>query len=107
MITIHYGYLILVLAIFISTLLFLCFKLRKVVFIFKNYRTKKNEEMKEIVDKILQGSEDTLNLFFKFESGMVENIRLSRIIKDMGFKSEHLHAEIIKLLEYIKVNNHE
>lgn len=102
MITIHYSYLILSSSIFIGSIIFLCLRIRKIKSIYKEYRAEKNKEMKEIVDKILQGSEANLNLFFKFESGMVENIRLSRIIKDMGFKSEHLHIEIVKLLEYIK-----
>jgi len=102
MITLHYGYLVFAGVISTSIIVFLFRKVHKITITFKNYRTDKDKEMGKIVDKILQGSEDNLNLFFKFEAGMVENIRLSRTIKDMGFKSEYLHAEIIKLLEYIK-----
>ncbi len=102
MITLHYEYLVLTGLIFISIVVTLHRRTRKISRAFKKYSTEKDVEMEEIVDRILRGSEDTLNLFFKFESGMVENIRLSRTIKDMGFKSEHLHTEIIKLLEHIK-----
>jgi len=102
MITLHYEYLVFAGVTSISIIVFLFIRAHKITIAYKNYRTDKDKEMGEIVDRILRGSEDNLNLFFKFEAGMVENIRLARTIKDMGFKSEHLHAEIIKLLEYIK-----
>ena len=67
------------------------------------YKEAKEEEMRLIFDKMLVSSENNLNLFFKFESALVENLKNGRFIKGEATKMHDLLKEVRLEIEKLKV----
>ncbi len=98
-VTIHIYYIILIIVLLIVLFLILHLRLTRVRETSETCTIQKNLEVGELSKKILTSSEDNLNLFFKFEAAILENIRLARITKTTMKELKTILSEIRLSLE--------
>jgi len=101
-ITINIYYIILIVLVIIAIFLLLHLRLLKVRKSSDTCGKEKSAELERLSKKIVSGAEDNLNLFFKFEAAILENIRLSRMTKITMEEIKGILSEIRLLVEPTK-----